>query len=67
MNVQFAKHLDEIFISLFKSSLNTYTICKIFLIISIFFYLFTEVSKNVDTDLKIILLNYQNNYVEHSG
>jgi len=30
---------------------------------------FTEVSKNftIDTDLKIILSNYQNNYVRHSS
>jgi len=26
---------------------------------------FAKVSKKLDTNLKIILLNYQNNYVEH--
>ena len=28
---------------------------------------FTKVSKNLDTDLKIILLDYQKNYVECSN
>jgi len=28
---------------------------------------FAEIFKNLDTDLKIILTHYQNNYVEHSN